>query len=115
MKPARIVTVLSGLLAIGAVGVAARAEAAPIESQCSIDSATRVAIAVMNTSPDDTFDIFWVNYRCEEIYKGTIAPGERWDQRTFLSHPWRIREADSGRMVKQFVTNANTSVITFVK
>jgi hypothetical protein len=81
---------------------------------CSVDGSTPVTIAVINRSQHEVLDIFWVDYSCNEVAKGTLLPGQRWDQQTFISHPFRIREEKSGRLLREFVTSASTPVITFV-
>jgi hypothetical protein len=103
------------LLLLGFAGRGPSASLEPTADACSVDGSTRVSIAVINTSATASYEVYWVDYECEEVYKGSIGPGERWDQRTYLSHPWHIRDADTGELVQEFVTTANTPVITFVK
>jgi len=42
-------------------------------NSCSVDGNTPVAIAVVNRSQHEVLEIFWVNYNCNEVAKGTIA------------------------------------------
>lgn len=48
------------------------------------------------------FDVFWVDYKGNEDYKGSAAPGSTWFQQTWIGHPWTFR-APGGKVLLHFV------------
>lgn len=47
--------------------------------------------------------VFWVNYQGkEECYYG-LAPGQSYTQRTFATHPWRVRDMFDGKVLAEIV------------
>jgi hypothetical protein len=84
------------------------------QTACSVESTVPVTIAVVNQMQRPVV-MYWIDFECHEVDKGTIEAGGRWDQRTFLTHSWRIRDRETGRVVKEFITTPETSVITYLK
>jgi VHL beta domain len=84
-----------------------------LAQSCSTESTIQVEIAVINRRKEPV-DIYWIDYNCREVPKRTLKAGARWNQRTYVSHPWRIRDPGTGQILKEFVTNPATPVITFV-
>src|SRR6185369_3237404 len=58
-------------------------------------------LELVNTCGTETLDVYWVNYQCKEVFYKELTPGETWTQSTFVSHPWRVREHQSHRLVKE--------------
>jgi len=57
-------------------------------------------------------DLYWVDYQCNEVKYTTINPGYTVVQPSFITHPWRIRESGSGKLLKQVTLNkAGTTVV----
>lgn len=44
----------------------------------------------------------WVNYACDEQPYGTLAPGGERTQGTYVTHRWRVRDAQDGGMLVDF-------------
>ena len=57
---------------------------------------------VANPSPR-TVLVYWLDYQGREIFYRQLGPGQVYLQRTYVTHPWRVRDANSGRVVA-FVT-----------
>ncbi|KAG2488908.1 hypothetical protein HYH03_012537 [Edaphochlamys debaryana] len=64
-------------------------------------SAERCLLTVANRS-GVRVRALWVNYDGDEEAYSTLAPGQQWAVQTFESHPWRFREASSGRLMAQY-------------
>jgi hypothetical protein len=58
-------------------------------------------LELVNTCGEETVDLYWVNYQCKEVFYRQLAPGETWTQSTFATHPWRVREHTSHRLLKE--------------
>jgi hypothetical protein len=80
----------------------------------SIAAQVPVTIAVLNESPR-TVTLWWVDYDGREVARGTIRPGQRWDQRTFLTHPWRVRDAVTSQLMRDFITDENTPALMVLR
>lgn len=76
-------------------------EATP--AKCSTPGGHTVTLALKSTCTTTTLDIFWVDYKCQEIFSGTLAPGETWHQETWDSHPFRLRDHATHRLVKELI------------
>jgi len=76
-------------------------EAAP--AKCSTAGGHTVTLALRSTCTTTTVDIFWVDFKCQEVFSGVLAPGETWNQETWDSHPFRLRDHATHRLVKEFV------------
>jgi VHL beta domain len=59
-------------------------------------------LELVNTCAE-TVDVFWVDYQCRETFAGRVAPGESFEQRTFDTHPWRVRDHATHRLIKEWV------------
>jgi hypothetical protein len=40
-----------------------------------------------------TFKVYWIDYRGRRQHYRDLAPGERYDQQTYVTHPWVITES----------------------
>ena len=50
-------------------------------------------------------DLFWLNYQGEEVYYATLNPGQQKTMNTFETHPWRVRQAQSGDEIAMFIAS----------
>ena len=62
-------------------------------------STTPVQAAFVNRT-HLSLTVEWIDYGGETTVYGIIAPGERFEQATFVSHPWVLRDAYSGTVVR---------------
>ena len=70
-------------------------------TECSQDGNPE-ALELVNTCRE-AVDIYWVDYKCREVFAGRAAPGEAWDQHTFDTHPFRVRDHATHRLIKEWV------------
>jgi hypothetical protein len=57
---------------------------------------------VVNTC-GDAVDVYWVDFKCRESFVGKLAPGETLGQNTYDTHPWRVRDHATRRLIKEWV------------
>lgn len=75
------------------------AEAPPlICSETAVDGAW---LSVFNDCLGVTIDVFWVGYDCVESYFGSAGPGTEFTIGTFETHPWRVRNAATGELMRE--------------
>jgi hypothetical protein len=55
----------------------------------STAGSTRAAITFVNRL-ESPVDIYWIDYAGDRVFYQTLAPGERYLQLTFLTHPWLV-------------------------
>lgn len=60
------------------------------------------ALEMVNTCSDDV-DVFWVDFKCRESFVARVAPGQQFGQDTYDTHPWRVRDHASHRLIKEWV------------
>ena len=48
-------------------------------------------IEVTNLTSHNTISVYWVDYKGNEIYKGSMSRGGMWTQTTYIGHPWTFR------------------------
>jgi hypothetical protein len=51
--------------------------------------------------------VYWVDYHGAEVLKGHLRPGETFYQHTFDTHPWRIRDAGTGTLLREILPPAS--------
>ena len=51
---------------------------------------TAIYIEVTNMTSHNVA-VYWVNYRGNEVYKGSMRSGTTWNQTTYIGHPWTFR------------------------
>jgi hypothetical protein len=81
-----------------ACGVAI-ADAMPLV--CSVAGVTHAELVIHNTCGALTIEMFWVDYKCGEVSYGTIAPGQTFDNNSWVSHPWRLRNATTHALLRE--------------
>eukprot|EP00574_Skeletonema_japonicum_P010440 CAMPEP_0201731412 /NCGR_PEP_ID=MMETSP0593-20130828/25622_1 /ASSEMBLY_ACC=CAM_ASM_000672 /TAXON_ID=267983 /ORGANISM="Skeletonema japonicum, Strain CCMP2506" /LENGTH=553 /DNA_ID=CAMNT_0048224179 /DNA_START=60 /DNA_END=1721 /DNA_ORIENTATION=+ len=55
-----------------------------------------INITVVNQTRYESIQVYWIDYKGNELYKGNIPRGGRWVQTTFIGHPWTFRVNGSG-------------------
>ena len=46
-------------------------------------------------------DLFWIDYECKEQPRGQILPGETYRGISYDTHPFRVRDPESHRVIKE--------------
>lgn len=62
----------------------------------SIVAAEPAWLTFVNQS-DQTVQVYWLNYEGQEVFYRQLGPGQACLQSTYLTHPWRVRNADTGK------------------
>lgn len=68
---------------------------------CSTDALDLVELAITNDCAGPAVDVYWVDYNCNEIFYARIQPGGSWGIPTFQTHPWRVRNVDTGALMRE--------------
>jgi len=68
---------------------------------CSTESIDLATLTIHNDCEGVRAELYWVGFGCEETLYATIEAGDSWTQSTYLSHPWRIRNASSGVLMRE--------------
>ena len=50
-----------------------------------------INITVINQTKYPSIDVYWIDYKGREVYKGTMTRGGSWVQTTYIGHPWTFR------------------------
>lgn len=99
---AAIIPAANALRAAGACSGLSLEDSAP--SVCS-KAGQRSFLELRNTCSAETVDVFWVDFQCRESFVGRLAPGEVLRQLTFDTHPWRVRDHATHRLLKEFTAH----------
>jgi virginiamycin B lyase len=90
---------------LGRIGVGPPAPPPPppddpcvITQDRSVDSDTPVDLTFVNDT-DATVEVYWLAFDGERRLWFTLAPEERVEQGTYLTHPWLVLDADTGECV----------------
>lgn len=75
---------------------------------CSIGSDFETSVTISNTSQTPQ-KIYWVDYDCAEAEFGELASGETIVQSTFDTHPWVLRDAETGTFLSMVISRALTA------
>ena len=67
---------------------------------CSQVGTQDAGITFANDCTTLSVKTYWVDYQCTEKYYQTLKPGDSYLQQTYVTHPWRIRDAASGKLLK---------------
>lgn len=79
---------------------------------CSKESVTPAAYTVMNTSGVLDFDLYWVDFTCTEQLSATIPAKGQTSGATYVTHVWRVKNKNDGVVVKEFVIQPGTNLVT---
>jgi hypothetical protein len=55
--------------------------------------------------------VLWIDYNGQEVLYRTLAPGESYVQSTYVTHPWRLRDAVAGRTLRTMVAARTPQVV----
>jgi hypothetical protein len=88
-------------------------QTAPVEQGpvCSTGSDVAVNLTFVNNS-DQTVDVYWIDYNCEQQLYGTLEPGGSYLQGTYATHPWVFVDAKTEETLKTFVAGSTDEVVT---
>ena len=56
-------------------------------------------------------DVYWLDYEGHRRRYATLQPGESWSADTFLTHPWVVTDANTGRCLGIYLPLPNGAVI----
>ena len=94
----------SGIGSSGASGTSGQpAPTVQPSGACSQNSSQAVNLPFRNAFTDRSVRLFWVDYGCNEVGYDVLAPGQTRVQQTFVTHPWRVRDASTNALYKEFV------------
>jgi len=62
---------------------------------CSIASNDALNVTFTNKTTTKTVSTWWVGFDCKEMVYNTLAPGQSYQQATFVNHAWRVREGNN--------------------
>jgi hypothetical protein len=96
----------SGIGSSGSSGTSGQVAPSPTvqpSRACSQNSSQAVNLPFRNGFTDRTVRLFWVDYACNEVAYGVVGPGQTHVQQTFVSHPWRVRDASTNALYKEFI------------
>lgn len=68
---------------------------------CSVQALDFASITINNDCQEVAVDVYWVGYSCNEIFFARIEPGGNWGLQSFQTHPWRIRNGDTGELMRE--------------
>lgn len=75
---------------------------------CSTASSTPSSLIVENNT-SNAVDLYWINHQCKEQLIGPIQPKTFSSHQTSVTHPFRVRERASGRLLRQItITSPET-------
>jgi len=57
----------------------------------SIEGKNKISVRFVN-SHGNLIHIYWINYQGKEVFYKTLQKGKSYLQRTYLTHPWVIRD-----------------------
>lgn len=61
-----------------------------------------VTLTFINGFTDRSVRTWWVNQSCDEIDYGEVLPQSSRLQGSFLLHPWRVRDAQTGELLLDY-------------
>ena len=79
--------------------------------RCSVKGDTPTNATFSNQS-SHTVGVYWINYDCHEELYQTLAPGASYVQATFATHPWVMRDSQTGLLLAGPVVSANGEAIS---
>lgn len=56
--------------------------------------------------------VYWIDYAGTEVFYQELAAGQSYVQRTYVTHPWRIRSKATGAMLRTVVAGQSPQIIT---
>ena len=71
----------------------------------STEGVRGTSITFINTTQHQVM-IFWIDYNGREQFYKTLVPGERYEQPTYVTHPWVVRESSRRTVLLTLVADA---------
>lgn len=107
MEPPTITTFLPP----DAEGIAAQATLEVDTGACSQKADQKVDVTFTNKT-NESVDLFWVDYNCQEQPFGTLEPDKSLVFSTFVTHPWHLRAADGTLLAETIPVSAEAYTFT---
>lgn len=88
---------------------------ATLEVKCSGQSieGTQKTKLVVNNHGNRTLKLYWLDYAGKEVFYKDIAPNSSHVQPTFVTHPWCIKDAMTGKALSYLVAGPLSQAIDF--
>jgi len=51
-------------------------------------------------------DVSWIDFEGKEVPYASLEPGQSYDQQTFETHPWRIRQRHTGEVIAAYIARS---------
>ena len=77
----------------------------------STEGTTKTSVRFVNNS-NEFVNVYWKDYQGNEKFYSKIAPGQFYDQQTFVTHPWIVRGESSRKILLTIVTTKTAQVAT---
>jgi len=74
----------------------------PNVSLRSIEGSTSTSVKFVNNS-NEVVNIYWKDYQGNEKFYNKLAPGQSYDQQTFVTHPWIVRDQSNKKILLTIV------------
>ena len=68
---------------------------------CSDQALDLVDLSIENDCVGVAVDVYWVDFICNEIFFARVDPGDSWGIVTFQTYPWRLRNVDTGELMRE--------------
>ena len=84
-------------------------QAVEVPTACSVTGDISITLHFVNNT-DRVVDMYWISYDCQETFYYELQPGEFYDQQTFVTHPWVIRDVETGTPLAALVAEQDATV-----
>lgn len=68
-------------------------------------------VTFTNSLQNQAIKLYWINYDGDEELFALLPPGAAYTIDTFETHPWRIVDAESGQVIKQYIASRGTHTL----
>ncbi|MEL6223300.1 MAG: hypothetical protein AAFQ57_01285 [Cyanobacteria bacterium J06626_14] len=79
----------------------------------SIDGDQEVSIQFVNTSKR-AVAIYWLDYEGEEVFYYALQGGRSYDLQTYVTHPWCIRDAETGESITTAIVTSTEPRVVYI-
>lgn len=86
---------------------------ATLSGLCSMSGPATTWVVTNNRRRPVT--LHWVDFACNEARYGEIAPGATYEQGTFVTHVWRVRDSADGHLITEVVLDASPRQSTEIR
>jgi VHL beta domain len=84
----------------------------PYRPGCSSYSSQPVVLNLVNSYTRAEVAYSWMDVECNEVPYGRLEPGKALFQLSYVGHLWRVRDVETGELVKEFRVAASNTVFT---